>query len=625
MTANICPPAKLHFHDASGNPLSGGKVYFYTTGGSYSTPKDTYTTSAASVANANPVILNARGEATVYLVGDYDMKVTDSSDVLIYSQPNINTGNDASTITFTPAGGNAVETNVQAKLRERLSVLDYGAAGDGATDDTTAIQNAINYLTANGGGTLFFPAGTYLFNVTIKSYVTIQGEGKAVTKFTPYTDAPVFTTDATVNTTEIGFEKFRIAGDVTKTSSDGIVLKASHTSQRYVDNVHIRDADIQNCGRYGLHLYGDNSTSFVQNFLADNVNIDGCNQEGLRCDGWVIESSFRHGFITQNGGTAGTYPSASFNVGSVDSNTVGRWRFERVGFSSAGVGGDAESGICVDLNHAKHMTFDNCQFELGNPFIDMNGSGTLQVAIRNCNFESVYSIGNFINIDDCQGFTGINNHFTVSAGKTADYCFYASGYPGVNDTAAFRIEGNTYPTGSLLDNQAAYYETHTNVDEVNNVLHVSHPLHTVQTAADTNADINSLHDRQGTTGSNEFDPNQLLVLRGNTDTSRSTLKHGTGNIQLAGGVDFVMADKDDVITLMWDHKEKVWRELSRSYAFMSATTAQLAAQSAAVNTDNKFAGRMIWNTTTTAPVWAEGSGVADVWNDATGATAHTPV
>lgn len=45
-----------------------------------------------------------------------------------------------------------------------ISVLSYGATGNGSTDDTRAIQAAINALEATGGGTLAVPAGTYLLN-----------------------------------------------------------------------------------------------------------------------------------------------------------------------------------------------------------------------------------------------------------------------------------------------------------------------------------------------------------------------------------------------------------------------------------------------------------------------------
>jgi Pectate lyase superfamily protein len=50
---------------------------------------------------------------------------------------------------------------VQEKLREVVSVKDFGAIGDGIANDTAAIQTAINATIGTGGGALFFPAGTY--------------------------------------------------------------------------------------------------------------------------------------------------------------------------------------------------------------------------------------------------------------------------------------------------------------------------------------------------------------------------------------------------------------------------------------------------------------------------------
>lgn len=54
------------------------------------------------------------------------------------------------------------------------SVLNYGAKGDGKTLDTDAINLAIETAAKNGGGTVFFPAGTYLsFSIRLKSNITI--------------------------------------------------------------------------------------------------------------------------------------------------------------------------------------------------------------------------------------------------------------------------------------------------------------------------------------------------------------------------------------------------------------------------------------------------------------------
>ncbi len=68
----------------------------------------------------------------------------------------------SSNVSYSQGGTGAVVRSVQTKLRESVSVLDFGAVGDGVTDDLPALEAAIAYLDSVGGGTLFFPSGTYL-------------------------------------------------------------------------------------------------------------------------------------------------------------------------------------------------------------------------------------------------------------------------------------------------------------------------------------------------------------------------------------------------------------------------------------------------------------------------------
>ena len=61
------------------------------------------------------------------------------------------------------------------------NVVDYGAKGDGLTNNTKAINAAIEAAAKNGGGTVFFPAGEYLsFTIHMKSKITLHLDNGAV-------------------------------------------------------------------------------------------------------------------------------------------------------------------------------------------------------------------------------------------------------------------------------------------------------------------------------------------------------------------------------------------------------------------------------------------------------------
>ena len=65
-----------------------------------------------------------------------------------------------------------------------LSVIGFGAIGDGVTDDTAAFQAAVDYAASQNGGTILVPPGTFLISSTIvinTSNIILQGEGSAWT------------------------------------------------------------------------------------------------------------------------------------------------------------------------------------------------------------------------------------------------------------------------------------------------------------------------------------------------------------------------------------------------------------------------------------------------------------
>lgn len=88
-------------------------------------------------------------------------------------------------------GTSSVARTVNTKLRDWVSLKDFGAVGNGIADDTIAIQNALNWASSNGI-TLYIPAGIYRLFTAVgigssSSYISkgmrIVGAGKGTTYF----------------------------------------------------------------------------------------------------------------------------------------------------------------------------------------------------------------------------------------------------------------------------------------------------------------------------------------------------------------------------------------------------------------------------------------------------------
>lgn len=82
--AVLTPAPKMQFFDINGEPLVGGKVYTYEAG--TTTPLDTYADNTGASVNPNPVVLNARGEASIWLGGGiYKFRLTDANEVEVWT------------------------------------------------------------------------------------------------------------------------------------------------------------------------------------------------------------------------------------------------------------------------------------------------------------------------------------------------------------------------------------------------------------------------------------------------------------------------------------------------------------------------------------------------------------
>ena len=162
--------------DANAAALSGAKLYFYQTG--TLVLQTVYTTAALNVAHANPVVADAGGLfAPIYLdeTKTYRAIFKTSAGATILDVDPINSDS------FTQAGAGAVARSVSSKLTDFVSVKDFGAVGDGVTDDTAEVAAAVA-AADTAGLSLYWPDGTYLTASNIADLHAVRHFGPGVVK-----------------------------------------------------------------------------------------------------------------------------------------------------------------------------------------------------------------------------------------------------------------------------------------------------------------------------------------------------------------------------------------------------------------------------------------------------------
>lgn len=191
---------------------------------------------------------------------------------------------------FLQAGTGATSRTVESKLRESVSVKDFGAVGDGVADDTAAIQSALN---VSGG--VYFPVGIYRVISTLKvkssTYITGQGTSSIVI-LANGVNTHVFENEnyASGTNENITFDGLIINGNVANQTNNGTMNKHG-IRMKSVRKLFVKNCVILNVGTDCINLIECNYPKIISNELYGAYNHAVTFQQ---CDGLLGDSNVIH-------------------------------------------------------------------------------------------------------------------------------------------------------------------------------------------------------------------------------------------------------------------------------------------------------------------------------------------
>ena len=224
----------------------------------------------------------------------------------------------------TPAG--AVNRPINEKLSETVSVKDFGATGDGVTDDTAAFLAARDALQTAGptrGGVIRVPAGQYILSqewaFTADATeglhnIYIEGDGAVNTTLN-------FST-AVAGSNGISFNKgahFGIKGlQIVNVPQNGVYIGKGNTAADYCLLYRIENVQCQSCGVNGLEGVNTYMGTYEDCWFRNNVAV------GAVFTGFHTSLSFKRCYASSNniGYTLNSVVYSHFDVCSADSNTA---------------------------------------------------------------------------------------------------------------------------------------------------------------------------------------------------------------------------------------------------------------------------------------------------------------
>ena len=240
---------------------------------------------------------------------------------------------DSASVTYLAAGTGATTRSGQDKLRDRVSVKDFGAVGDGVTDDYAAIMAAINSITYGtgyyiSGPAVYFPPGTYYCSQTIqlKRSVKLYADGSglpyastATLKFAAGITGIVVhrynTIDATVQGTPTtagdasiieGLQLTGAYGTADSMGGHGIWLRARAV---------LRNLSIGGFTGHGVQIFASaggaaSSEGNANDFVLDTITTSGNGEWGVFIDGADVNAGDARCIDASSNGSGGIWESS---------------------------------------------------------------------------------------------------------------------------------------------------------------------------------------------------------------------------------------------------------------------------------------------------------------------------
>lgn len=253
------------------------------------------------------------------------------------------TAGDASSMIYQAGYTGSVQRTVENKLDEAVSVKDFGAKGDGSTDDTAAFNLAI----ASGAGAIYIPSGTYKVSSTIAvdRDITIFGDG-------PTTKIDVSDIDDFDNV-------FEFAGSG-GTFIESNISSITQGTRRYTFTAahNLAANDLFCIWDDADYSYNDRRANYQKGEYLTVYDVDGS------------EVSFFSGFYDFYTSTsAKMYKVSTIQVNIKDFNIVGT---------------PVNCDAIIDLLYCRDSIIENVHIEVGNTYTGIQVAKSYSTSIENC-------------------------------------------------------------------------------------------------------------------------------------------------------------------------------------------------------------------------------------------------